>query len=147
MNENQEHWKNMKVNGSCLCKQVKFSFKVKNKYFDACHCSMCRSWGGGPALTVESVGEVEFDGEEHITVFNSSEWAQRGFCKHCGSNLFYRLKEHDFCNFNLGTINDHEDFKFTTQIYIDSKPENYSFSNHTRNMTEEEVLKEFGIEG
>lgn len=108
---------------------------------------MCRSWGGGPALTVESSGNIEFEGEEYISIYGSSEWAERGFCKNCGSNLFYRLKDksHSFCNFNLGTLENHDDFDFTTQIYIDSKPNNYSFSNETKNMTEKEVLEAFGL--
>ena len=137
----------MNVKGSCLCKSVKFSFDLKAKHFDACHCSMCRSWGGGPAMTVESNGNIEFEGEENITIYNSSEWAERGFCNVCGSNLFYRLKDKNlnFCNFSLGTIDNQEDFEFTTQIYVDMKPENYSFSNETKKMTEKEVLEAFGV--
>ncbi|MBH47869.1 MAG: aldehyde-activating protein [Halobacteriovorax sp.] len=137
----------MKATGSCMCKAVTFSFDLKNQHFDVCHCSMCRNWGGGPALTVESAGNIEFSGEENITVYSSSEWAERGFCNKCGSNLFYRLKDksHNFCNFNLGTLNNHEEFRFTTQIFIDAKPSNYSFSNETKNMTEKDVLEAFGI--
>lgn len=139
----------MKATGSCLCEGVKFTFKLKAKHFDGCHCSMCRKWGGGPALTVESDGEIEFVGVENLAIYSSSEWAERGFCKVCGSHLFYRLKDKNlnFCNFNLGTIDNHEDFKFTTQIYIDAKPENYSFSNETKNMTEKDVLEAFKGEG
>lgn len=137
----------MRVNGNCLCKAVKFSFDLKNKSFNACHCSMCRNWGGGPALTVESAGNIKFEGEEHISVYNSSDWAERGFCSKCGSHLFYRLKDasHNFCNFNLGTLEKHETFSFTTQIYIDAKPRNYAFSNTTKDMTEKEVLAAFGV--
>jgi hypothetical protein len=136
----------MKAKGNCICKSVKFSFNLKNKHFDACHCSMCRSWGGGPALTVETDGGIEFEGEENLTIYSSSDWAERGFCKKCGSNLFYRLKDEklNFCNFNLGTIENHENFEFTTQIYIDTKPDNYSFGNETKMMTEKEVLAAFG---
>jgi hypothetical protein len=138
----------MKATGSCLCKKIKFSFNLKAKHFDACHCSMCRSWGGGPNLTVESDGEIEFEGVENVSIYDSSDWAERGFCKNCGSNLFYRLKDKNlnFCNFNLGTIDNHEDFEFTTQIFIDAKPGNYSFSNKTKDMTEKEVLEAFGAE-
>ena len=138
----------MKTTGSCLCKAVKFSFDIKEKHFDACHCSMCRTWGGGPAMMVDSVGNIEFEGEEHISIFESSAWAERGFCKTCGTHLFYRLKDKtiNFCNFNLGTIDNHQDFKFTKQIFVDAKPENYSFANETHNMTEAEVLAAFGAE-
>lgn len=132
----------MKVKGSCLCKAVQFEFNIKDKHFDACHCSMCRSWGGGPAFTVESDSHIKFNSEHNITVFESSSWAERGFCKLCGTHLFYRLKDKslNFCNFNLGTIQNHEEFKFTKQIFIDSKPENYSFSNKTQNLTEQEII-------
>jgi hypothetical protein len=135
----------MKTKGSCLCKAVKFAFDLENRHFDACHCSMCRCLGGGTAMTVEPAGNIEMDGEENISIFSSSDWAERGFCKKCGTNLFYRLKDksHNFCNFNLGTIENHKDFKFVKQIFIDSKPENYSFSNETKNMTEVEVLEAF----
>ncbi|MDP7321547.1 MAG: GFA family protein [Bacteriovoracaceae bacterium] len=137
----------MRVKGSCLCRAVSFSFDLKNKDFDACHCSMCRQWGGGPALAVKSEGNIDFLGEEHITVYSSSAWAERGFCKFCGSHLFYRLKDkkHNFCNFQLGTIENNEDFKFVSQIYIDAKPANYSFSNETKRMTEKEILEDFGV--
>ena len=133
----------MKAKGSCLCNSVKFSFDLKNEHFDVCHCSMCRKWSGSPAMSVESAGNVEFEGEENISVYDSSKWAQRGFCKVCGSNLFYRLKNHDYINFNLGLLENSENFKFTTQIFIDSKPDNYSFADDTKMMTEKEVLEAF----
>lgn len=135
----------MKFSGSCLCKGVKFSFTGKNKHFDACHCSMCRKWSGGPAMTVESAGNIVFEGEQNVSIYSSSEWAERAFCKKCGTNLFYRLKEKDFCNFMLGTIDGHEAFEFKVQIYVDAKPENYAFKNETVMMTEKEVLAAFGV--
>jgi hypothetical protein len=135
----------MEAKGSCLCKAVKFTFKLKHKHFDACHCGMCRSWGGGPGLTVESDGNVKIFGEENVTVYDSSAWAQRGFCNKCGSHLFFRLKDKPFCNFTLGSLENHQDFEFKVQIYVDDKPENYSFANQTKMMTEQDVLKAFGV--
>ncbi len=133
----------MNAKGSCLCKSIKFSFKLKGKHFDACHCSMCRNWGGGPAFTVEVAGDIQFEGEENIKVYRSSDWAERGFCQNCGTHLFYRLKDKNFCNFNLGTIENNEEFQFTTEIFVDSKPQNYSFANETKKMTEKEVIEAF----
>jgi len=59
----------------------------------ACYCGMCRRWGGGPLLAVDCGTSVRLTGEEHVGVFASSKWAERGFCKQCGSHLFYRLKQ------------------------------------------------------
>lgn len=136
-----------KANGSCLCGAVHYSFAVKEKHFDACHCQMCRKWGGGPALAVAVADpkSIEINGEENVKIYNSSDWAERGFCQKCGSHLFYRLKNGAFWNFNFGLLENQEDYTFTTQIYIDKKPHNYAFANETKMMTEKEVLEAFGF--
>ena len=33
-----------------------------------------------------------FNGEENIERYSSSAWAERGFCKRCGSSLLYRFE-------------------------------------------------------
>lgn len=136
----------MKVEGQCLCEAVQFSFEVEKPDFYACHCSICRKWGGGPALCVAASGDIDFQGEDSITLYASSDWANRGFCSTCGTNLFYQLKDMSYYSFNLETIEGHEKFQFASQVYIDHKPGNYDFSNNTQKMTEEEVLASFGIE-
>jgi hypothetical protein len=136
------------ASGSCLCKAVTFSFEVKAKHFDACHCAMCRNWGGGPALSVEASGKINIKGLENVTVFDSSEWAERGFCKHCGTHIFYRFKDPSvsLCYFHFGTLDNQEEFEFTHQIYIDKKPDNYAFANDTKMLTEQDVLTMFGAQ-
>lgn len=130
-------------NGSCLCGGVKVTIESEKDTFDACHCGMCRKWGGGPAFTVEGGKNISFEGESHISRYNSSEWAERGFCKNCGTHLFYRLKAVNFYNFSLGLFDEADSFKFQTQIFIDSKPNSYEFANNTNKMPEAEVIAKF----
>lgn len=132
------------VTGKCLCGSVTVSFEVNKSTFDACHCGMCRKWSGGPALTIDGGKNISFKGEEFISVYNSSAWAERGFCKLCGTHLFYRLKDSNYCNFPLGLIDGADKFKFQMQIFIDSKPQCYEFLNKTETMTEAEVIAKFG---
>jgi hypothetical protein len=131
------------VNGACLCGAVKISIDSPPPTFDACHCSMCRRWGGGPGLTIESGKGFKITGEENISVYRSSEWAERGFCKSCGSHLFYRFRNGSFCNFTLGLFEGTENFSFKMQIYVDDQPPNYSFANKTEMLTEAEVIAKF----
>lgn len=131
------------LNGACLCEKVKISFETSKDYFDACHCSMCRKWSGGPALTVEAGQNVKIQGEENVTVFKSSQWAERAFCNGCGTHLFYRLQESKFTNVPLGILDQAKDLNFHLQIYIDSKPHNYEFANKTEVMTEAQVIAKF----
>lgn len=129
--------------GSCLCGAVKVSVKTKSNNVDACHCNMCRKWTGGPLLAIQCGQDVNFEGNENISVFSSSEWAERGFCSKCGTHLFYRLKEANYYALPAGLLDDEENFALELQIFIDEKPSFYSFANKTKNMTGEEVFAEY----
>lgn len=134
---------NKVLNGTCLCEKVKVSFETSKDYFDVCHCSMCRKWSGGPGFTVEAGQNVKVTGEENMTVFKSSQWAERAFCRHCGTHLFYRLQESGYTNVPLGILENANELSFKLQIYVDSKPHNYDFSNKTEMMTEAEVIAKY----
>jgi hypothetical protein len=130
--------------GSCLCGAVRFTAASVSKHVGACHCGMCRKWGGGPLMAVDCGTDVSFEGEENISVFNSSKWAERGFCKQCGSHLFYRLKANNQYIMSVGLFNDDKMLVFDNQVFIDKKPPFYSFANKTNDMTEAEVFAKYG---
>lgn len=129
--------------GQCLCGAVTFIAASRGNSVGACHCSMCRRWGGGPLMAVDCGTDVEFEGTENITVYNSSEWAERGFCSKCGSHLFYRLKETRQHIIPVGLFSDVSQFKFDEQLFIEQKPEYYSFANKTHVMTGAEVFAKY----
>jgi len=131
------------ISGVCLCGAVTIKANPAKNIFDACHCTMCRKWGGGPALTIEGGSDMQMSGQEFISTYDSSQWAERGFCKRCGSHLFYHLKGSNFWNFSAGLFKETDDFKFHVQIFVDSKPPCYDFVNKTEMMTEAEVLAKF----
>jgi len=130
-------------NGQCLCGAVKFTVNHMNDSVDACHCGMCRKWGGGPLMSVDCGIDVTYDGEENISVYDSSAWAERGFCTKCGSHLFYRLKDSNDHQIPVGLFADQDRFNFDLQVFIDSKPSFYSFANETREMTAAQVIAAF----
>lgn len=76
---------------TCLCGKVSIQVKEIQHEVGACHCSMCRKWGSGPLLTIEAgtTSDIIIHNEQFVSRYQSSEWAERGFCSHCGSNLFY----------------------------------------------------------
>jgi len=130
-------------NGSCLCGAVRINAKHINQSVGTCHCNMCRKWGGGPLMAVDCGTDVSFDGEDNISVFNSSEWAERGFCKKCGSHLFYRLKGSQQHMMPVGLFDNDNSFVFDHQVFIDSKPSFYRFANKTHDMTGAEVFAKY----
>jgi len=135
--------KNKSSHGSCLCGAVSLLAKSANTHVGACHCDFCRKWTGGPLLSVDCGTEVGFIGHEYIGVYASSEWAERGFCKQCGSGLFYKLKKTGQYMVPAGLLDNEADFSFEQQIFIDEKPAYYDFANSTKNMTSKEVFAHF----
>lgn len=129
--------------GSCLCGAVSVSTTSMSHHVGACHCSMCRQWGGGPLLAIECGSEVSFSSEENIGVYQSSEWAERGFCNQCGSHLFYRLKQNNQYMVPVGIFDNCESLILDHQIFIEEKPEYYCFANETKNLTGAEVFAQF----
>ena len=127
----------------CLCGAVQFTVAVVGDKVGACHCDMCRRWTGGPLLAVDCGTEVRFKGEENITAYSSSQWAERGFCNKCGSHLFYRIKANRQYVMPAGLFADDTTFKFDHQIFIDEKPAYYDFANETENMTGPEFFAKY----
>lgn len=130
----------IRATGSCLCGEVKLEADAVLPHVGACHCSMCRKWTGGPMLVVDCQAAPKFSGEQHVSVYSSSDWAERGFCAKCGTHLFYRLKQSGQYVVPVGLLNLSETLTFDQQIFIEEKPEYYSFANETKNMTGAEVF-------
>ena len=104
---------------------------------------MCRRWSAGPLLALECGGTVKIDDASNLGVYRSSEWAERCFCKHCGTALFYRLVGKDFYAVSAEAFDDRDGFAFTSQIFVDEKPAYYDFANKTKMQTGAEVFAEF----
>lgn len=129
--------------GGCLCGAVTYKITSEVTQTGACHCSMCRAWSGGVYLAIE----VPPDGlEVHGTpaVFKSSDWAERAFCGTCGSSLWYRLTapgpQSGTYHLGFGTLRDTDGIGFEGEIFVDRKPEAYSFAGDHPRMTEAEFM-------
>lgn len=124
--------------GQCLCGAVRLRGPDVRE-IGACHCRWCRRWGGGPLLAVHCGPDVTFEGQDHITVFASSDWAERAFCKTCGTHLYYKLLGSGEYFVPAGLL-DTNDLEMKSQIYIDKKPPYYAFANQTPMLTEQQVI-------
>ena len=106
---------------------------------------MCRRWGGGAFLSTQMVKDPTFTAADHIARFASSDWAERGFCRECGSHLFYYLKPEDGYSFAAGLFDGTDDFTLSEEIFIDEKPGCYSFAGERVRLTGAEVMAKFGM--
>ncbi len=136
----------MSATGECLCGAVTFEAEEVEADLHACHCSMCRNWTGGPFLAAD-VGQVQFTGETHIKRYDSSEWAQRGFCTECGTSLFYYLKPRAMYIMSAGCFDDAEQFSLAGEIFIDEKPAGYAFAGEHPRQTGAELMASMNESG
>lgn len=133
----------MSATGKCLCGAVTFTAENVDPHVHACHCSMCRGWTGGPMMAA-SVGSVEFTGEDKIKRYQSSDWAERGFCAECGTSLFYHMKAPSTYMMATGCFDDAEQFSLAGEIYVDEKPSGYDFAGDHSRLTGAEFLASIG---
>ncbi len=85
----------VRVEGSCLCGDVRFVVEGNASGFFLCHCSRCRKGSGsahGANVFFES-GQLRWlSGEQQVVTFNlPSTRHTRSFCEKCGSGLPYVL--------------------------------------------------------
>ncbi|WP_306114308.1 MULTISPECIES: GFA family protein [unclassified Roseovarius] len=139
------------MTGGCLCGAVRYTLHQKPKQIDVCHCGMCRKFSGGIELGVDvDPDKIDWQGEENIEIYASSEWAERSFCRICGSGLFWRTRAKDWDAeplFGLcaGAIDDLGDLDLKTEIYIDQKPAGYAFAGQTDKKTQAEAEAAFAF--
>ncbi len=130
--------------GSCLCGEVEYELAEEPTSYGACHCGMCRKFSGGIELGIQvPPGGVRFVPTDKLAIYESSEWAERGFCMLCGSSIFWRLTADGpmkgMFSIAAGTLDDMSGMTFDTEVYIDHKPESHSFAGERTRLTQAEV--------
>jgi len=128
--------------GRCLCGAVRFTAEGVHTDYHACHCGMCRRWSGGGPFFATRVQKVTFEGEQPA-VYDSSEWASRGFCRACGTTLFYFLKPAQAHMMSVGAFDDQAAFRLVREIFVDAKPAGYAFAGDHPRWTEAETLAHY----
>ncbi len=135
------------LSGHCLCGSLAIKATPLEKHLAACHCEMCRQWCGGPFIAVHCEPDIIVDNEECLGIYDSSQWAERLFCKDCGTNIAYRTKDKAFLGVSAQLFKQCDDYPIDMQYFIDSKPSNYSFAEKSKTITGEEVFAMFATQG
>ena len=107
-----------KMSGHCLCGAVTVELTGAKDHIEVCQCAMCRRWGGAfyAALTAEKAAVA---GEESVTVYKSSAWAERASCGTCGSSLWFRFLPTGNRSFSAGLFDDARELAIEKEIFVD----------------------------
>ncbi|MEM8804082.1 MAG: GFA family protein [Pseudomonadota bacterium] len=128
--------------GQCMCGAVRYQANTGDA-FNICYCKMCQRWSAGAFMGVPTDTFAVTRGREALTVVRTSDWAERAFCRMCGSNIYYKADPMPTPAVTLGSLDDTSGLTPTRQYYIDRKPDGFSIAEQTETMTEAECIAHF----
>ncbi|MEL7190043.1 MAG: GFA family protein [Pseudomonadota bacterium] len=129
------------LSGRCLCGAVTITLNGAHNEVDVCHCSMCQQWVGTMYAGIETDG-FDLSGEEHISTYQSSNWAERAFCSKCGSSLWYKFLPTGNRTFLAGLFDLPEGLRIKHQIFVDEKPDWFDLAQASPMKTGSEIIAE-----
>ena len=112
--------------GSCLCGAVSFTVDAALPPPDACHCTICRKSSGHYAVGTDAPrAAVTIRGGDHVTWYQSSEEVRRGFCRTCGSPLFFDKAGRSWIGIQMGAFDKPTDTHLHVHIFTAEKGDYY----------------------
>ena len=118
------------TNGHCLCGAVSYTVSGELRPIMYCHCEQCRRTSGHfVAATACKTSQLKVSGEDDIKWYRSSPDAERGFCRHCGSNLFWRPERGDYWSIWAGSLNRPTGLKPSRHIYVHMASDYYNIDD------------------
>jgi hypothetical protein len=121
----------MKIHtGSCLCGRVQIRAEGPLSDVVACHCSQCRKQTGlHYAATNIATEHLTVEGSDNISWYQASPNARRGFCRTCGSALFWAADDADDISVMAGLFDQPSELKMGCHIFCADKADFYEISD------------------
>ena len=119
--------------GSCLCGEIRFEVSCELPPPSACHCRECRKHSGHYEASADIPrSALTILGKSNISWYKSSEKVQRGFCKVCGSSLFWDPLDQEKINWtavSLGAFDTPTNTKLKNHIFTEEKGDYYEIND------------------
>lgn len=116
--------------GGCLCGGVRYRIRGTLRDAIACHCTQCRRTSGHhAAMTSAASDDLMLTSSGTLAWYRSSTAAERGFCRVCGSNLFWRPEGEGRTAVTAGTLDGPTGIKLMEHIFVGDKGDYYSIDD------------------
>ena len=129
--------------GHCLCGAVSFVAKGMGDSFSTCYCDACQRWAGGPYSGVNVPTEnLAFEGAEHIGIIKTTDFAERAFCKKCGSGIWWKLTRGQYVgktSIPIGLLDDRSGLVLSDEMFSDYKDHTNERPENVAQMTSAEA--------
>ncbi len=117
--------------GSCLCGGVRYRVNGPMRGVIACHCHRCRKQTGhyyAATAVPHDALEIE-DREDRLTWYESSPGTYRGFCRQCGSALFWKVDGAENTSVLAGSLDGETGLKLDKHILTGEKGDYYDITD------------------
>lgn len=116
--------------GGCLCGAVRYAVSGALRPIVMCHCRQCaRVTGHIMAATAARHVDFQLLADEGLAWYDSSAEARRGFCKHCGSTLFWQGIGRDYLSIATGSLDDSSGLTIACHIFTADKGRYYEITD------------------
>jgi hypothetical protein len=99
---------------------------------EACHCTQCRKQTGGYLIAVNvRRSALHVHGEASVAWYQSSTNVRRGFCRTCGSTLFWKptLEGYEWTSVALGCIDTPLRLSISKHTFVGEKGDYYTIDD------------------
>lgn len=116
--------------GGCACAAVRFRAGGELRPVVACHCSQCRrAFTNYGAFTAVMRDALKIDNPGGITWYRSSPDVRRGFCRRCGSALFWDTARNAFVSVAAGAFDQPSGLRQRRHIFVADKADFYEIGD------------------
>ncbi|MEM9104601.1 MAG: GFA family protein [Pseudomonadota bacterium] len=116
--------------GSCLCGGVQFTTNGPLSDVMACHCGQCRKQTGHfLASTDVADTDLTVTGSQNLHWYRASPAAKRGFCRICGSTLFWKHDNEPKTSILAGSLDGDTGLKMKGHIFCANKGDYYEIDD------------------
>ena len=124
--------------GVCLCGAVRFEVAGPLRPVVYCHCEQCRKTSGHfVAATACNSEDLKITIDRGLRWYRSSPKAQRGFCQHCGSSLFWKPDHDSYVSIMAGSLAAPTGLTSSRHIYVHMAADYYAINDELRQFNEE----------
>jgi hypothetical protein len=111
-----------RLTGGCQCGAVRYALHAEPTGASICHCRMCQKAFGSFFAPLAGVPPEKFEVTRGtLSIFRSSEAAERGFCNNCGTPLTFHYVDRPRISISLGSLDQPERVVPETQYGIESR--------------------------
>ncbi|TQV68118.1 GFA family protein [Exilibacterium tricleocarpae] len=118
------------TSGSCFCGAVRYEVRGPLRDVVNCHCGQCTRLNGNFGSHSKALkSKITIISDKGLSWYTISDTARRGFCRDCGSGLFWDHIEQDAMGIIAGSLDRPTNLKTIGHIFVEDKSDFYEITD------------------